>query len=145
HRSPYLGDARRRSMTFAYAAGDVSARNVSTSAGVGGRPVRSNVARLMRVRRSACFAGISPFSSSPARMKLSIPFVGHHLFLTSGIGLDCTGRKDQNRFCDSVSLNPVVRTALLSGQSAPDFTQAVRSAISEARSLPGGGILIIPE
>ena len=46
-----------------------SATNASTSSGVGGRPVRSNVTRRIRVRRSASATGVSPFSSSRARTK----------------------------------------------------------------------------
>ncbi len=44
--------------------GDSSARNASTSSGVGGRPVRSNVARRISVRLSAAGAGRSPCASS---------------------------------------------------------------------------------
>ena len=51
--------------------GRSSARNASTSSGVGGRPVRSNVARRISVRLSAGAAGVSPAASSFARMKRS--------------------------------------------------------------------------
>ena len=55
--------------------GRLSARKASTSAGVGGRPVRSSVTRRISVRWSASGEGASPSSSSRARMKRSIGFL----------------------------------------------------------------------
>ena len=55
---------RRRRATW-------SASNASTSSAVGGRPSRSNVARRIRVRRSAGGEGVSPSSSSLARTNAS--------------------------------------------------------------------------
>ena len=44
----------------------------STSSGVGGKPVRSNVARRISTRFSAGGAGCKPFCSNAARMNSSI-------------------------------------------------------------------------
>jgi gluconolactonase len=56
-RSPYRGDCSRRSTAFSYALGEWSFRNASTSAGVGGSPVRSSVRRRISVVRSASGEG----------------------------------------------------------------------------------------
>ena len=50
-------------------------------AGVGGRPVRSNVTRRSRVTLSASSTGSSPASSSLARMKRSSGSRGHEVSL----------------------------------------------------------------
>src|SRR5262249_52744823 len=52
--------------------GRASARKASISAGVGGRPVRSNVARRSSVRRSASGENVSPFFWSAASRNASI-------------------------------------------------------------------------
>ena len=62
------GEASSRSTTLANASGDASARKACTSAGVGGRPVKSNVARRISVRRSAAGACRRWACSSRARM-----------------------------------------------------------------------------
>ena len=59
-------------MTFLYAFVLDSARNMSTSAAVGGSPVKSNVARRISVRLSAGAAGARFFSSSFAKINGSI-------------------------------------------------------------------------
>jgi hypothetical protein len=48
----------------------------STSSGVGGNPVKSNVTRRIKCSRFARGAGASPTASRRARMKQSIGFVG---------------------------------------------------------------------
>src|SRR5579862_9111202 len=82
--SPYAGDASNRSTTLANASGEVSARNASISCGVGGSPVKSKVARRIKVRLSAGGEGLSRLDSSLARMKLSIAALAQCLFLTLG-------------------------------------------------------------
>ena len=59
-------------MTLAKASGDSSFRKASTSSGVGGRPVRSKLARRMSVRLSAGAARLSPLSANFAMMNASI-------------------------------------------------------------------------
>ena len=53
-------------------AGRGSWTNASISSGVGGRPIRSNERRRIKVRRSASGLGLSPCFSSVARMNASI-------------------------------------------------------------------------
>ena len=57
-RSPYCGEASRRSTSRSKAAGDASASKAATSSGVGGRPIRSNVARRISVLLSASGDGV---------------------------------------------------------------------------------------
>ena len=54
-------------MIFSKAFSALSARKSSTSANVGGRPVRLNVARRMSVILSARGEGVSCFTSSVAK------------------------------------------------------------------------------
>src|SRR5882672_7820207 len=70
--SPYCGDASKRSTTFSYAFGLLSARKASISASVGGKPVSVNVTRLIKVSLSASFEGVRPSFSRRARMKRSM-------------------------------------------------------------------------
>src|SRR5262245_58270309 len=62
----------------------VSSKNSSSSSTLGGRPIRSYVTRRSSVRGSASGAGERPFSSSFARMKLSIGLRGQLVFFTGG-------------------------------------------------------------
>ena len=52
------------SRTFSKAFGPVSLTNVSTSSGVGGRPVRSKLTRRIKVLRSAAAEGVRPCCSN---------------------------------------------------------------------------------
>jgi len=49
HFSPYAGDASSRSINRSNASGESSARNSAAASGDGGKPVRSKVARRIRV------------------------------------------------------------------------------------------------
>src|SRR5262249_33439065 len=69
--------------------------NRSTSSGVGGKPVRSNVNRRMRTRRSASGACRNPTPSSPARMNRSMGFRDQPASPTSGTSGRPGGRKAQ--------------------------------------------------
>ena len=73
HARHLLAKARRREQTIHQPLVRIrlliGAGNSSTSCGVGGRPVRSNVARRISVRLSASFEGDSFSCSSFARMK----------------------------------------------------------------------------
>src|SRR3954447_17028590 len=84
HRSPYRGLASRRSTTFSYALEDESFTNASTSAGVGGRPVRSKVTRRIKAPLGAEGLGASPSVSRRDVMKLSIGFLAESACLTAG-------------------------------------------------------------
>ena len=61
-----------------------SARKASTSSGVGGRPVRSKVARRRSVICRRAAAGSSPLASSFARMKASIGVRAQAVCCTEG-------------------------------------------------------------
>src|SRR5205814_7430364 len=84
-----------RSTTFSQALSDRSLTKASISAGVGGRPVRSKVARRISVRRSAGGAGVNRFASSFARMKRSIGILHQAAFFTFGSAGRFTGWNDQ--------------------------------------------------
>ena len=72
-------------MSFSYASADLSFTKASVSAGVGGRPVKSYVARRIKVNLSAAGAGERPLDSSLARMKASMGLRTHLRFLTRGV------------------------------------------------------------
>src|SRR5690349_6849199 len=110
-------------MTLAKAPGDRSASKAAISSGVGGRPIKSNVARRMSVRRSGAGDGARPFASNRARINRSIEVRGQLPFLTCGGAGFLTGRKAQC-FFQALPVAPVVGTDLVSGQGAPIFTQA---------------------
>ena len=74
---------------------ELSARKASTSAGVGGRPVRSSVTRRMSVALSASFDGCRPSFSSRSRMKASIGLRSHAAPSVFGTGGRCGGVKAQ--------------------------------------------------
>ena len=59
-------------MTRAKASGVESFSKVAISSAVGGKPVRSKVARRRSVRRSAGGEGVMPWASSLARTKRSM-------------------------------------------------------------------------
>ena len=69
----------------------MSLTNASTSAGAGGRPVRSRLTRRASVRRSASGAGCKPAASSRARMKWSIGIA------RPGLVLHCGQRRTHRR------------------------------------------------
>ena len=73
----------------------MSFTNASTSAGVGGSPVRSKVSRRMSVRRSAGAAGLRLFASSFARINRSTGVMHHVPFFTAGNAGRRTGWNDQ--------------------------------------------------
>src|SRR4051794_18992049 len=78
-------------MTRSNAKAEPSARNDATSSGVGGRPVRSNVARRIQVRRSAGGAGAIPGELDAAARKSSISLPVRAGSLTAGGGSRRTG------------------------------------------------------
>src|SRR3954471_23840955 len=100
-------------MTLANASGAVSARNASTSSGVGGRPIRSSVARRISVRRSAGFTGSRPSRSRRARMKRSTSVFGHSAFFTDGAAGCASGWNDHHARCSGVIVLPAAGVALL--------------------------------
>ena len=116
----------------------MSARKASISSGVGGRPIRSKVARRSSVRRSAGAAGVRPFACNCWRMKAS---TGLRVQADEGVRArghdwaDESGRNDQN--CRSSSVMPLVRTATAPppGQGAPWATHFLSTAIWSAVSL----------
>jgi hypothetical protein len=111
--SPKCGDSSSRLTTFSYASGDSSFTNATTSSGVGGRPVRSNVTRRISVSRDASDDGLSPFSSSRLRMNASIG-------LRTQAGCATVGASG---FCGAVK-------AQCSFQAAPPATQRFSRSIS---------------
>ena len=76
--------------------GEGSLMKASTSAGVGGRPVRSKVTRRMSVARSASGEGESPSASRRARMKASMGLRIQAEFFTAGRGGFFTGTNAQS-------------------------------------------------
>src|SRR5436309_810478 len=147
-RSPYRGEASRRSINRAKASGAPSARNAATSSGVGGRPVRSKVTRRIKARLSAGGAGLSWFASRPARMKRSIGDLIQASSLTGGGAGVRTGRNAQYDFCSSPNRGPLDSGLTApgddvsgAGQGAPARTQSARAAMSPSGSFPFGGIL----
>ena len=90
-RSPKRGEASRRSTTVSFAAGDLSVRNASISAWVGGRPVRSKVTRRNQRSGEACGLGLIFSFSRRARMNESMGFSGHVLSAVSGTAISFGG------------------------------------------------------
>ena len=138
-----------------------SSTKASISSGVGGSPIRSKKTRRISVALSAGGAGVSPFSSSLARMNRSIGERGHARSLTGGgAGLE-TGWNDQNDLSwADVHAGPCVAPVRgrgerlgtaraptpgrASGQNAPRLTHSVRAAISSSLSFFLGGMLHFP-
>ena len=136
--APPLAVGRRReqpSTTFANASGESSVRNASTSSGVGGRPVRSNVARRISVRLSAGGAGVSPFASSFARMKRSIVGERPAASFTAGGGGSRDRLERPELLRPRPGRAPGRRRAAGPRVGAPIFTHASRSAISAVGEL----------
>ncbi len=134
-------------MTRANALGELSARNASTSSGEGGRPIKSNVARRIKVRLSAGSAGLNPFCSKLAKMKRSIADRAHDWSRTSGASTALIGWNAQNRRCSSVNgpmplfcAGACVATLSL-GQGRPIATQRDRTSTSRSFNFCLGGIL----
>ena len=73
----------------------VSARNASTSSGVGGRPIRSRVSRRISVVRSAGGDGARPSVSSRASTNRSIGFLTQAASRTGGAAGRRTGSNAQ--------------------------------------------------
>ena len=82
-------------MTFSNAFGEPSFRNDSTSARVGGRPVRSYVALRINCSLSALGLGERPFVSRRFKMKESIGVLTHFEFWTCGASGRLTSLNDQ--------------------------------------------------
>ena len=123
-------------MTFSKALGELSSIKASISAGVGGSPVRSKVARRMSVVLFAAGAGLRPFSSNFAKTKRSRGDFAQALFLTFGIAGIVGGTNAQN------CCLPLFTT--FAGQGPPALPHEEIAAISCALSLPAGGILVEP-
>ena len=73
----------------------MSLTNFSTSAMVGGKPVKSRLKRRISCVLAASGEGASPCCSSFANTKLSIGFFTHALFLTSGMAERTGATNDQ--------------------------------------------------
>ena len=78
-------------MTFSKAFAEVSLTKESTSSGVGGRPVRSKVARRIRVRLSASATGFRLLFSSSRKDEAVNGVRTQALFMTCGTGGFLTG------------------------------------------------------
>ncbi len=87
--------------------------------------MRSKVTRRSKARRSAVGAGGIPFASNFAKMKASIGFLTHAVFLVCGGTVRLTGRNDQKSFLFMGAFGLVV-----SSQSAPRLIQRVSMSIS---------------
>src|SRR5206468_8562156 len=107
-----------------------SARNASISSGLGGSPVRSNVARRISVRLSAGGRGLRLLFSNLAKMKLSTGPRGQFFFLIPGGGELRSGRKAQ--CLELGTRNAELGTGAPRGSGAPMRTQVSRSPICEA-------------
>src|SRR6478672_9143160 len=90
-RSPYRGEACKRSISSSQASGEGSLANASTSSYVGLYPTRSTYAHRTSVRFSSVGEGFSPFASNFARMNESIALTAHVAFFTLGGGTRLTG------------------------------------------------------
>ena len=132
------GDASSRSTTFANARrpGRGRSTKASISCGVGGRPVRSNVARRMSVRRSAGGAGFSPSASSRAPMKASIGFAAPRPSAPPACAAAGTPRG--LRACRSGSSSPGTarRWSSPSRRRASRPSRSPRSAASDGHGAP---------
>ena len=92
--SPAFAVVRRCEQTIDDLGKSVGRRIVDESVhlfGVGGRPIKSKVARRISVRLPAGATGFSPRDSRPARMKRSMAVLGQLSSLTTGIGAFRTG------------------------------------------------------
>src|SRR5205807_1902012 len=115
--------------------------------GVGGRPMRSNVARRISVRLSANGAGASFFSSNLASTNASTGVLTHTGFWTFGGSGFLTGWNDQCFARTSATVSGFASVAGLSGQGTPILTQAARTSTASSGSFwasGGGGILVWP-
>src|SRR2546430_17267943 len=92
------------------------------------------------MRLSAGGACPGPFSSSPARMKLSIGFFGQDFSLTSGGARSLGGCSDQNFFASAASTVVFKGDVLSRGSGAPIFAQATKSATAAGARVFFGGI-----
>ncbi len=90
----------------------------SDLAGVGGRPVRSNVRRRIKVRRSASGAGVNPRSSMAASRNRSIGFRGQprQASLTAGGEFGWIGWKHQ---CRALRANSPGTSRAINGPGLP--------------------------
>lgn len=75
------------------------------------KPIRSNVARRIRVRFSASGAGCNPEDSSFDRTKFSIGLNGHDVSFTSGSRFFTIGRNDQTSRAFYQSISDLARMA----------------------------------
>jgi hypothetical protein len=125
---------------LAKAWGDLSFSKASISAAVGGRPVRSRVARRRRVRRLAGAVGFRFLASRAERMKASMGVLTQALFLTAGGAGLATGWKAHHWRCSAVTEYCLLGLTALSGQAAPAAIQVLRVAMEASSSLPEGGI-----
>src|SRR5260221_256486 len=74
----YTGDeSSSRSITFGQASGELSFKKASISSGFGGSPIRSKVARRIKVRLSASAAGARPATRIAASRNRSIEASDH--------------------------------------------------------------------
>jgi len=101
---------------FSYAAGEAFARNASSSAIVGGSPVRFSDRRRSSASGDASGAGAIPSASNRSRTKASIGFVESDPWLVAGSGISPTGMNDQ---CGRYSA-PSVTQRRRSSRSAGD-------------------------
>ena len=111
--SPYRTEFIKRVTKFSYARAEASARKVSISSSVGGRPVRSNVTRRISVSLSAESDSVRPCSRIRRRINRSRLFLDQRSRLTVGT---------------SGSLGVINDQCLLN--SAPSFTHCSRSLLS---------------
>ena len=113
----------------------VGFRNAAISAGVGGRPIRSNVARRSSVRRSAGGEGARPFCSSRARMKRSTGerSNGHRARPATPAGAPAVPPNVSSRRRSTAGPADRQLRASVSGQGAPCRTHSVSSATAAGR------------
>ena len=119
---------------FFIASGDLSATNASTSAGVGGRPIRSSVRRRISVVRSASGDGRRP-SFPTGRERNDRDRCGTIARLSPP---EATAAQAAERQCAGFALPPDRE----SGHGAPSSIHRFSMPISDAESrLPFGGII----
>ena len=117
--SAYRGEASRRSTTFSYASGAVSARNARVSSGVGGRPVRSSVTRRSSVRLSASLRRRQPSRRSRSWMKLIDRVLGARCVRGGGHGRPRHRLIRPMALVDRAFRDPAANRVLLCLRSAP--------------------------
>ena len=132
-------------MTLAKATGcgALSLTKPEISAGVGGRPMRSKVARRISVWRSASATGRNFFASRPARMYWSIGSRPHVWSVVAGgeVFFGTWNAQNCRPFCRSILLSGAFVEGIPSrGSGAPIFTQYFSASISASESLYFGGI-----